>query len=96
MLDTIAIYETPYSTCSIPKEKWNVFWFCKFWNLDWNNLLSKNDDNYIVWLFAEYEIEEPVDEFLSVRSSCPIALDENDSSEQLVDKINMFFEKTTS
>lgn len=86
-----AVYDNPYAIATRLVEHWKQFWFCRFWALDWNALFRNGGDAYIIWMFAECGMEEPVDEFLAVRQSCPIALREEDSSEALIRKIEAFF-----
>jgi len=87
-------YPSPYATEARPVERWHNFWFCSFWTLDWNGLFGDQGNPYITWMFAECGMDEPVDEFHAVRSSCPIELDEQDTSEELFRKIEDLFVKT--
>ncbi|WP_295882870.1 hypothetical protein [uncultured Thiohalocapsa sp.] len=86
-----AVYDHPQAKETRLVERWKQFWFCRFWALDWNALFGNGGDTYIFWMFFECGMEEPVDEFLAVRKSCPIALREEDSSEALIRKIETFF-----
>jgi len=72
-------------------ERWNTFWFSSYGVLDWDRLFDNDGYCYIVWMFYECGMDEPDDEFYSVRDSCPIKLDEKDRSDSLIRKIDDFF-----
>jgi len=89
--DVLDIYENPYTQKITQIKRWNNFWFCSFWTLDWNSLFNYKGDEYIVWMFNECGMDEPIEEFNNVRDSCPINLDENDSLENVIHKIEDLF-----
>lgn len=66
---------------------WRSFWFNDFWQLDWNALFGGYDNYYTVWMFCECGMEEPIDDFERVKSSCPIQFNVKDTDEQLSRKI---------
>ena len=72
-------------------EAWKLFWFNSFWILDWNTILNNKGESLTTWMFAEYDVVEPVKEFEHVRNSCPIMLNENISSETLLENLSRFF-----
>lgn len=84
------IYVTPISSETEWVEDWKEFWFCKFWCLDWNNILDDGLNIYKIWMFSECGLDEPKLEFDTVRENCPIILLENDSIEQLLNKVNKY------
>jgi hypothetical protein len=85
--ELLKLYDNPYATETRLVERWHNFWFCTFWNLDWNALFDNNGNTHITWMFAECGMDEPVEEFNAVRDSCPIQLDENDTYENIIRKI---------
>jgi hypothetical protein len=89
--DLLEVYENPYSRETLNVERWHLFWFCSFWDLDWNALFDNSGNTHIIWMFAECGMDEPVEEFNAVRNSCPIELDKNDKAENIVLKIDRFF-----
>lgn len=70
-------------------EEWKSFWFNKFWTFDWNILFDYNGDGYIIWMFAECDMDEPSID--NVIATCPVLLDKNDTTEILMKKIDEFF-----
>ncbi len=69
---------------------WKTIWFPDFWDLDWNAILNNSGENFIIWMFAELGMDEPVEERDSVRDSCPIILSEDDTLESVIEKIKVF------
>jgi hypothetical protein len=87
--------QKPINIWSLPTDKnsdfdWKSFWFNDFWTMDWNALFGGYDDCYTVWMFCECGMEEPEEDFLRVKTQCPIDLSINDSSKQLLDKIQEY------
>lgn len=89
--DTKKVYDNAYAHNTREVERWNLFWFCNFWDLDWNALFDNNGDAHIIWMFAECGMDEPVEEFNAVRNCCSIELDKNDKAENIILKIDQFF-----
>ena len=69
-------------------EMWKWFWFCDFWTYAWDVLFAGDGENFTTWMFAECAMDEPPIE--PVRLSCPVLLDEEDDSEELLIKIEQF------
>jgi hypothetical protein len=89
--DIQKVLDNPYEKKPHEVERWNTFWFCNFWDLDWNAIFNNDGYNYITWMFAECGMVEPYDEFVAVRNSCPIELSKNDTSKEIIRKIEQLF-----
>lgn len=85
--ELLEVYDNPYSHKTRLVERWRLFWFSSFWSLDWNALFDNSGYAHITWMFAECGMDEPVEEFNAVRDSCPIELDKNDTSENIICKL---------
>ena len=68
-------------------ESWKWFWFCDFWTFAWD-ILMVDGDIYTTWMFTECGMDEPPID--PVRQSCPIELNENDTNEELLAKVEQF------
>lgn len=71
---------------SVKQENWKHFWFCDFWSMDWN-VIWNNDESAITWAFCECGMDEPEDEFQNVRNDCPIELANDDSTDEMLNKV---------
>lgn len=91
MFQTLNCYANAYGTEARPMERWKLFWFSTFWCFDWNALFDNNGDAYIVWMFAECGMDEPIGELDLIRRACPIELDGADTGAMLAKKVNSFF-----
>lgn len=89
--ELLEVYENPYSRTTRAVERWHLFWFSSFWALDWNALFDNNGNTHITWMFAECGMDEPTEEFNTVRDSCPIELDGNDTATSIIGKIDRLF-----
>jgi hypothetical protein len=89
--DLLKLYNSPSTTEPSLIERWNSFWFNGFWAIDWNALFDNNGDAHITWMFAECGMDGPDGEFVSVKEACPIDLDRNDTSKDIMHKIDYFF-----
>ncbi len=69
---------------------WKSIWFPDFWDLDWNAILGKSGEPFIVWMFCEMCMDEPVQERDRVRDNCPIILSEDDTLKSIIEKIKVF------
>jgi|LSQX01.3.fsa_nt_gb hypothetical protein len=75
----------------IEVERWSRFWFYSFDILDWDTLFDNNGYCYIMWMFFEWDMDEPEVEFYGVRDSCPIKLDKEATSDSMIRKIDELF-----
>lgn len=73
-------------------EEWKWFWFCDFWTYAWDVLFAGDEEYFTTWMFAECGMDEPPIE--PILQSCPIELNEEDSNEILLDKIEQLFLNT--
>lgn len=71
-------------------ERWHSFWFNDSF-IDWDSLFDRKGSQYAVWMFVECGMDSPVDAFDSVRDSCPIELDMNDTAASIAKKLDQFF-----
>jgi len=89
--EIVSEYEDRETKEKYKVERWKDFWFMYLPSLDWNTLFDNKGDDYIIWMFIECGMDEPTKEFIDVRDSCLITLDENDKSENVIRKMEKFF-----